>query len=51
MEPKKQLTGLTDAQIAENRRIHGANLLTPPKRDSIWKLFIEKFEDPIIGYC
>ncbi|MCK9639855.1 MAG: calcium-translocating P-type ATPase, PMCA-type [Prolixibacteraceae bacterium] len=48
MEPKKQLTGLTDAQIAESRRIHGANLLTPPKRDSVWKLFIEKFEDPII---
>ncbi|MCX6222059.1 MAG: calcium-translocating P-type ATPase, PMCA-type [Bacteroidia bacterium] len=48
MEPKKQLTGLTDSQIAESRRIHGANLLTPPKRDSVWKLFIEKFEDPII---
>src|SRR5665647_299003 len=48
MEPKKQLTGLADAQIAESRRIHGANVLTPPKRDSVWKLFIEKFEDPII---
>src|SRR5512133_2737171 len=48
MEQKKQLIGLTDAQIAESRRIHGANLLTPPKRDSVWKLFIEKFEDPII---
>jgi Ca2+-transporting ATPase len=48
MEPKKQLTGLTDSQISESRRIHGSNILTPPKKASIWKLFIEKFEDPII---
>jgi len=48
MEPKKRLSGLTDAEVAESRRIHGKNLLTPPERDSVWKLFIEKFEDPII---
>jgi Ca2+-transporting ATPase len=48
MEPKRQLTGLTDAEVAASRKIHGTNLLTPPKRESIWKLFIEKFEDPII---
>ena len=48
MEPKRQLTGLTDAEIIESRKINGTNLLTPPKRESIWKLFIEKFEDPII---
>lgn len=48
MEHRKQLTGLTESQVAESRRIHGQNLLTPPKRASIWSLFIEKFEDPII---
>ena len=48
MEPKRQLTGLTDAEIIESRKINGTNLLTPPKRESIWKLFIGKFEDPII---
>ncbi len=48
MEPKKQLTGLTDSQVSESRRIHGSNLLTPPKKASVWMLFIEKFEDPII---
>ncbi|MEQ8808860.1 MAG: cation-transporting P-type ATPase, partial [Imperialibacter sp.] len=26
----------------------GNNLLTPPERDPLWKLFLEKFEDPII---
>ena len=33
-------------QKAEKRT--GANIHTPPKRDPLWKLFIEKFEDPII---
>ncbi len=45
---KKHLTGLTDFEVSESRKIHGTNLLTPPKRESVWKLFVEKFEDPII---
>jgi len=48
MESKKLLTGLTDAEISESSRIHGPNLLTPPPKVSVWKLFFEKFEDPII---
>ena len=48
MEQKKHLTGLTDAQVLESRKKHGANILTPPKKDPLWKLFLEKFEDPII---
>jgi Ca2+-transporting ATPase len=48
MEHKKHHTGLTDEQVIESRKKHGDNLLSPPKRDSLWKLFIEKFEDPII---
>ena len=48
MESKKTLTGLSDAEIAASRKIHGPNLLTPPPKTSVWKLFIEKFEDPII---
>ena len=48
MEPKKQLPGLSDAEVTESRRLNGTNLLTPPKKESIWRLFIEKFEDPII---
>ncbi len=42
------LTGLTDAEVEESRRRHGANLLTPPPRESVWKLLAEKFSDPII---
>jgi len=48
MVNRKQLTGLTDSGISESRRIHGTNLLTPPKRASVWILFMGKFEDPII---
>ncbi|MDR2885460.1 MAG: HAD-IC family P-type ATPase, partial [Rikenellaceae bacterium] len=45
MEPFK---GLTTAQAEQSRAEHGANVLTPPKRESVLKLFLEKFNDPII---
>jgi Ca2+-transporting ATPase len=48
MEHKKHYTGLTSGQVIESRKKYGSNLLTPPKRDPLWKLFLEKFEDPII---
>ena len=43
-----QPQGLTSKQAAENRRLYGANIITPPKGESAWKLFAEKFNDPII---
>jgi Ca2+-transporting ATPase len=45
-ENRKQ--GLTSHQVEESRLKYGANVLTPPARESLWKKFIEKFEDPII---
>ncbi len=48
MEQKKHYTGLNNEQVSESRKKYGSNLLTPPKRESLWKLFLEKFEDPII---
>ena len=48
MEHKKHYLGLTSEQVIESRKKYGSNLLTPPKRESLWKLFLEKFEDPII---
>lgn len=44
----KNLKGLTSQQVEESRRLHGENVLTPPERVSLWKQFLEKFEDPII---
>lgn len=40
--------GLTDEQVALSRNEHGANILTPPKRASLWALYIDKYRDPII---
>ena len=48
MERRNHISGLTSAQVIESRNKYGNNLLTPPKRDPLWKLFLEKFEDPII---
>ena len=42
------LTGLTDNEVLESRQRYGSNLLTPPKRPSMWKLYLEKFNDPVI---
>ena len=40
--------GLTDVEIAASRARHGANVLTPPQRTPWWKLYLEKFDDPVI---
>ena len=40
--------GLTDEEVSRSRTEHGVNLLTPPKRPSLWKLYLEKFEDPVV---
>lgn len=40
--------GLTEAQVIESRRQHGANVLTPAEKEPLWKQFLEKFSDPII---
>ena len=42
------LNGLSDKQVQESREKYGWNLLTPPKRPSMWKLYLEKFNDPVI---
>lgn len=45
---ESHLTGLTDQEVIASREKNGVNLLTPPKRPSIWKLYLEKFQDPVI---
>lgn len=48
MEQKHHYIGLTDAQVLESRRKNGANVLTPPEKEPLWKQFLEKFGDPLI---
>ncbi|MDD3108767.1 MAG: calcium-translocating P-type ATPase, PMCA-type, partial [Alistipes sp.] len=44
----EHLKGLTSEEVLRSRAEHGDNRLTPPKRKSLWILFIEKFKDPVI---
>ena len=48
MEKRKHYEGLNDQQVVESRAKYGVNLLTPPKKDPLWKQFLEKFSDPLI---
>ena len=48
MTQENILLGLTTSEVEESRRQHGINILTPPKKASLWEQFMEKFEDPII---
>ena len=43
-----RLQGLSRAEVLRNRERYGSNLLTPPERKSLWRLFFEKFNDPVI---
>ena len=40
--------GLSSAEVIESRKKNGANILTPPPKDPLWKQWLEKFEDPTI---
>ncbi len=51
MEQTKQdkvLLGLSEQEVLLSREKHGNNLLTPPERPSMWRLYLEKFRDPVI---
>lgn len=42
------LRGLTNSEVSKSRQEHGENTLTPPKRTPLWKLYLDKYKDPII---
>ena len=46
MEIKKQ--GLTAAEVLQSKLKHGENVLTPPRRQSMWRLYLEKYQDPMV---
>lgn len=48
VDAKQHLTGLTPEEVAASRQRHGANILTPPEKEPLWKQFLEKFSDPLI---
>ena len=40
--------GLSASEVAESRRLHGVNVITPPREQSPWVLLLDKFRDPVI---
>ena len=45
---ENKFQGLTASQVEDNRNASGMNILTPPRKTSMWKLYLEKYKDPII---
>ena len=48
MTNPQPLTGLTDAEVVDSRRLHGDNVLTPPAKEPLWRKFLAKLTDPLI---
>ena len=48
MKMERNARGLSDKEVAESRQRHGENVLTPPERTSLWRLYVDKYNDPII---
>lgn len=44
----KNYKGLTNIEVSQSREKYGKNVLTPPPSTPWWKLYLEKFKDPII---
>ena len=44
----RNVRGLTAAEVLASREQHGENVLTPPRRQSMWRLYIEKYQDPMV---
>ena len=40
--------GLSAAEVSISRLEHGENVLTPPRRQSMWRLYLEKYQDPMV---
>ncbi|MDE6353326.1 MAG: haloacid dehalogenase, partial [Muribaculaceae bacterium] len=48
MEGNTSYKGLTSAEVEKSREQYGSNVLTPPKKESLWSQFMGKFKDPLI---
>lgn len=48
MVENKDLSGLNDIEVEENRAKYGYNIITPPKNTPWYIIYISKFKDPII---
>jgi Ca2+-transporting ATPase len=40
--------GLSAEEVSMSRLEYGENVLTPPRRQSMWRLYLEKYQDPMV---
>ena len=40
--------GLSAVEVLQSRSVHGENVLTPPRPQSMWRLYLEKYQDPMV---
>jgi Ca2+-transporting ATPase len=43
-----KIQGLNAQEVLKSREKHGVNVLTPPQRPSMWRLYLEKYQDPMV---
>ena len=43
MKSEVEYSGLSESEVLACRERYGENILTPPARTPMWKLFLEKF--------
>ena len=48
MAATSHLKGLTEAEVIKSREQYGVNVLTPAKKKSLFRCFLDKFRDPLI---
>lgn len=48
MSKKFRCLGLNEQEVHNSRQRYGANVLTPPVKAPVWKMFLVKFTDPLI---
>jgi len=48
LESLSGIAGIASKDAGRLRNAYGANAMTPPVRESLWKQYLEKFNDPII---
>ncbi|MCH5319989.1 MAG: calcium-translocating P-type ATPase, PMCA-type [Paramuribaculum sp.] len=48
MANSNRYKGLTQAEVEKNRELYGSNIFTPVEKESVWKQFAAKFNDPLI---
>lgn len=48
MGKSSHYVGLTETEVLSSREKYGSNILTPPRKEPLWRQLLIKFKDPLI---